>query len=438
MSSKSLYNWGMFPKVDAEVTERINYDQLAPIVKDSKKIIARGNGRCYGDSSLQKSVVSTLGMNKILAFDTKQGVVQCEAGLKLGELLTIIVPKGFFLPVTPGTKQVTVGGAVASNVHGKNHHKEGGFSKYICSLELMNAQGELLICSGEENAGLFAATIGGMGRTGIIVSVTFTLKPIETAYIKQQTLKAPNLDTILDYFETYNDYTYSVAWIDTLKKGKGFGRSLLLLGEHATANEIDSKYKSNLLKRHGSKRLNVPFLFPKWILNKYSIRLFNALYYGKQRKPKKTRLVHYNTFFYPLDFLQNWNRMYGKEGFTQYQLVIPFETGRLGLKAILEEVISSGCGSFLAVLKTFRKTEEKVSPLSFPMEGYTLALDFKVSSKTLQLMDRLDKIVLEYNGRLYLSKDARMSREMFEKMYPIRGEHFHEKFQSLQSERLQF
>jgi decaprenylphospho-beta-D-ribofuranose 2-oxidase len=433
MHKKNIQNWGNFPKVDSEVLETSSYSEIKDLINNKNKFIARGNGRCYGDSSLQRTIVSTLSLNKLLSFDTKNGILKVESGVLLSEILEVIVPQGFFLPVTPGTKWITIGGAVASNIHGKNHHKEGSISNYIESFEIITDSGDLKNCSKVENVTLFYQSLGGMGLTGIITTVTIKLKSIETSFIKQTSIKAKNLDEIINFFEEYNHYTYSVAWIDCLKKGKNLGRSILMLGEHATKNDLNRK-QINFLAPHSKKQIKIPFYFPNYTLNKFTVSLFNELFYYKQLVKEKQSIVHYNKFFYPLDMLNNWNRIYGKNGFTQYQFVIPFEKGREGLTKIMKVIAESGCGSFLAVLKTFGKKDDFTSPLSFPKEGYTLALDFKISSKVFSLLDRLDKLVLEYNGRLYLTKDVRMSKEMFEKTYNYTR--YSNKFISLQFERL--
>ncbi|HEY0262006.1 MAG TPA: FAD-binding oxidoreductase [Chitinophagales bacterium] len=429
---EKVSNWGLSPLIEADVIELQNYEDAARKIASEKKLIARGNGRCYGDSSLQKTIVSTLRFNKIIAFDAEQGIMKCESGVLLSEVLKVAVPKGFFLPVTPGTKFITIGGAVASNIHGK--HKSSTFSQYVESFELINEYGKILFCSNETNAEIFRNTMGGMGLTGVIATVTFRLKKIETSFINQKALKAENLDELLDYFDKYKDYTYSVAWIDCGTQGKAMGRSVLTVGEFATLSELNEKQKKNPLETHSEKLINVPFMFPNFTLNKFTIQAFNFLYFHKQLKKEIDNIIHYNTFFYPLDILDNWNRIYGKNGFTQYQFVIPFERGKEGLKKIMQRITQSGNGSFLAVLKTFGEAEILASPISFPMAGYTLALDFKITPNAMKLLDELDKLVLEYGGRLYLTKDSRMSKEMFEKTY-TKFTHS-EKFSSLQSERL--
>jgi len=434
MPNKFIQNWGNFPKIKSEVLESSNYSEIKDLINKRSKLIARGNGRCYGDSSLQSTIISTLKLNKFLLFDKEKGILKIESGVLLSEILEVIIPFGFFLPVTPGTKWITIGGAVASNIHGKNHHKEGAISNFIESFELITDESNVINCSRIENTEIFINTIGGMGLTGIITTVTIQLKRIETAYINQKTVKAKCLSEVLDYFEQYNHYTYSVAWIDCLKKGSNMGRSILMLGEHAQKQDLTQKNKKHFTL-HSDKQINIPIYLPNFTLNRFTIGLFNELYYNKQIQKEKDTIVHYDKFFYPLDMLNNWNRIYGKNGFTQYQFVIPFERGRECLDKIMKEITESGCGSFLAVLKTFGKKDDFSSSLSFPNEGYTLALDFKISTKVFSLLDRLDKIVLEYNGKLYLTKDVRMSPEMFQKTYP---NHFEasKKFISLQTERL--
>lgn len=434
-NKKTIQNWGNYPKIDSEVLETSSYSKVKDLINNESTLIARGNGRCYGDSSLQRVVVSTLKLNKFLLFDKEKGILKVEAGVLLSEILEVIVPNGFFLPVTPGTKWITIGGAVASNIHGKNHHKEGAISNFIESLELITEYGNIFNCSKNYNSEIFINTIGGMGLTGIITTVTIQLKRIETSYIKQKTIKVKNLTEVFDYFERYNHYTYSVAWIDCLKKGNRMGRSILMLGEHAKINDLPKKQKEHLTLLHPVKQINIPFYLPNFTLNRFTIGFFNELYYNKQFAREKNSIVHYDAFFYPLDMLNNWNRIYGNNGFTQYQFVIPFDRGREGLTKIMQEITESGCGSFLAVLKTFGEKDDFSSSLSFPEEGYTLALDFKLTPKVFSLLDRLDKILLEYKGKLYLTKDVRMSSEMFQKTYPNYFKTSN-KFISLQIERL--
>lgn len=411
---KKITSWGKYPLIDADINAPSTSEELA---NEMQSGIARGLGRSYGDSALSENIVVSEQLNHFISFDEETGTLCCEAGVSLDEILINFVPKGWFLSVTPGTKFVTVGGAIASDVHGKNHHLEGSFSDHVTSLTLITNE-KKITCSREDNPDLFHATCGGMGLTGIITEATFKLKPITSAYINQKVVKAKNLDTALLLFEHYKDVTYSVAWIDCLSTGANLGRSLLMLGEHADTGDL-STHKDGLL--------NMPCDMPSFLLNKYTIQTFNSAYYNKQLKEEVNNTVHYDPFFYPLDGINNWNRMYGGNGFTQYQFVIPKEAGKEGLTEILEAIAESKQGSFLAVLKVFG--EGNKNHLSFPMEGYTLALDFKLNDKLFALLDRLDIIVRKYEGRLYLSKDVRMSEKMFKTGYPQ-----WEEFQALRKE----
>ncbi len=411
---KQIANWGNYPVMESDERTFSFDSQLQSLVKESSSFIPRGNGRCYGDGSLGTTTISTLKYDKILSFDTFKGIFECESGITLDHVLEVTVPKGWFLPVTPGTKFITVGGAVASDVHGKNHHIDGAFSQHVLEMDLVLGSGETITCSSIKNPDLFRATCGGMGLTGVITRVRFDLKKIETAYIKQKQIKAENLEEIIRLFDEYKDYTYSVAWIDCLKKGAHFGRSILILGEHAKLNELSEKQKKAPLTVSKKKQIPFPVNLPSWVLNSFTVKAFNFLYYGKNFKRLIDNVVPYEPFFYPLDAIANWNRGYGKKGFVQYQFVLPLQA-KEGLVEILHKISAEGLGSFLAVLKVFGKQE---SLISFPMEGYTLALDFPVRKGLFKFLDELDKIVLKYGGRLYMSKDARMKPDILEAGYP--------------------
>jgi FAD/FMN-containing dehydrogenase len=411
---KRIANWGNFPVVESDEQSFVFEKELQDLLAQKKHWIARGNGRCYGDASLAANTVSTLKFDKALSFDTTNGLFECQSGMLLSEILKVIVPKGWFLPVTPGTKLITVGGAVGSDVHGKNHHVDGSFSNHIVDMDIMLANGESITCSPTINKDLFEATYGGMGLTGIITRVKFKLKKIESSYIKQKQVKAENLEELIQLFENYKHYTYSVAWIDCLKKGKHFGRSILILGEHALQQELNEQQQKNPLELPKDKQINFPINLPSWVLNSLTVKMFNFLYYGKNFKKEINNIVSYEPFFYPLDAILNWNRGYGKKGFIQYQFVLPLEA-KEGLISILHKISDAGLGSFLAVLKVFGKQE---SLISFPKEGYTLALDFPVRKGLFEFCDELDKIVLQYGGRLYMSKDARMKPAVLTAGYP--------------------
>jgi len=402
---QKVTNWGNYPIVEKEIKAEDALSKIKDFVKNRNEIIARGNGRCYGDAALAEHIFSTKRLNKFISFDRLNGVLECEAGVLLSEVLEVIVPQGYFLTVTPGTKFVSVGGAIAADVHGKNHHVEGCFSDSLISFQLLDENQNIINCSREENPDKFWATVGGMGLTGIILTAKFKLKNIESAYIRQESIKAENLDEIFQLFEESENWTYNVAWIDCLQKGKKIGRSILMRGEHAFKDEIPNQLKKNPFKLKYKLQPNVPFYFPGFILNSWTVKLFNLLYFNKQRKKVLKNFIDYETFFYPLDAIDNWNKIYGKGGFIQYQMVIPKEKGKEGMKKILETIAHSGNGSFLAVLKLFGKNNPEAYN-SFPMEGYTLALDFKVNKKLKSLVEKLDHIVEEYGGRIYLAKDS--------------------------------
>ena len=435
-------NWGNYPEVAAKLYTFTEVEEARALLSHINRAISRGNGRCYGDSALAENIISTLRYNKFLAFDPQNGLLCCQAGVTLSDILEVIVPRGWFLPVTPGTKLITIGGAIASDVHGKNQHKDGTFCEYVVQLELMLANGELVTCSRNENTELFFSTCGGMGLSGLILNVMIRLKPIETAYIRQETIRARSLDHLMDLFEASAGWTHSMAWIDCLTQGQDMGRGILMRGEHARLGELTTaaqRQRPLIIKPR--RKLNVPFALPNFTLNRFTVRAFNYLYYHHHPDRPVTRLVDYDVFFYPLDAIANWNRIYGKRGFTQYQFILPRSAGRAGLANLLRTIAGSGAGSFLAVLKLYGP---QYGYLPFAMEGYSLALDFPITSGLFDLLNELDKMVLAYGGRLYLTKDARMSREMFLAGYP-QAELFIEKvsqfnpdakFRSLQSNRL--
>ncbi|MCE7530166.1 FAD-binding oxidoreductase [Polynucleobacter sp. IMCC 29146] len=428
-----ISGWGRYPKIDAEVILTRDLAQASELVKSDGLLIPRGLGRAYGDSSLASRVLETTNLQFFHSFDSVSGVLSCDAGVSLFEILKVFVPKGWFIPVSPGTRFVTVGGAIASDVHGKNHHLDGTFGQHVISLQLLLGNGEIVQVSPTENTALFHATCGGMGLTGTILSASFRLIPIKSSEIIETTIKAANLDAVLDGFEQFGASTYTVAWIDCLAQGENLGRSLLMVGEHGEDGPLTVADKNPL---------TMPVDAPSSLLNPFSIKAFNALYYAKAQNGVSTRRRSFESYFYPLDQILQWNKLYGKAGFMQYQFVIPTSAGREGLRQILKTIAASGQGSFLAVLKTFGK--KNANYLSFPIEGYTLALDFKVTEPIFALMDQLDHLVLQYGGRLYLAKDARMSETTFKTSYPnwqdfeaVR-EHYHAigKFASLQSKRL--
>jgi decaprenylphospho-beta-D-ribofuranose 2-oxidase len=437
---KQIANWGNYPVIESNEEFFAFPEQLQELLAREETFIPRGNGRCYGDASLADTTISTLKFDKILSFDVSAGVFESQSGLTLDQILEVIVPAGWFLPVTPGTKFITVGGAVASDVHGKNHHVDGSFSNHILEMDIVLASKETLTCSPEINPDLFEATCGGMGLTGVIIRVKFRLKKIETSFIRQKQVKAANLEELIGLFDEFSDYTYSVAWIDCLKKGPQFGRGILLLGEHAGVKDLNENQKRNPLRLAGKKQINFPFNLPSWVLNPFTAKAFNFLFYSKNFRKEINNVIGYEPFFYPLDAILHWNRCYGKKGFVQYQFVVPLEA-KDGLIEIMNRISHKGLGSFLAILKVFGKQE---SIISFPREGYTLALDFPVRDGLLEFLDELDQIVLQYGGRLYMSKDARMKPDVLRHGYPglnkfkdiVRKYNPDGKIHSIQSDRL--
>jgi len=428
-----IHGWGRYPRLEADIAFPQSTAQCAKEVAVVAPLIPRGLGRSYGDSSLSERILCTRYLDHFQSFDEVTGLLTCSAGVSLDDILQVFVPRGWFLPVTPGTRFVTIGGAIASDVHGKNHHVDGSFGDHVTGMELLLGNGERVHVSPTDKPDLFHATCGGMGLTGVILSATLRLKPIRSSAMDETTIKLPDLDAVLAAFEGNVATTYSVAWIDCLARGKHLGRSLLMLGEHADGGPLVVQAR---------KPLPVPIDMPARLLNHSTVQAFNTLYYWKAKKGSHTRRIPFEPFFYPLDAVADWNRLYGKPGFVQYQFVLPKTAGVAGLRKVLERIAASGRGSFLAVLKVFGQGNDNL--LSFPTEGYTLALDFKAEPAVFQLLDELDRLILDHGGRLYLTKDARMSEATFKAGYPrwqafeeIRGRyHAIGKFASNQSRRL--
>jgi len=429
----SLMSWGVYPKIKNTVFKFNEQKTLRKIINEHDKLIPYGNGRSYGDSALSSKIIHARPKDYFIDFNEETGLLHVQTGVLLSEILESFVPRGWFLKVTPGTKLITVGGAIASDIHGKNHHVEGCFSECIKEFNIMLADGEVATCSKEATPELFKATCGGQGLTGIILDAKIYLKKINSQYIDQTTIKTKNLKETFEAFEEYQDKPYSVAWIDCLAKGNKIGKCLLMIGDFRDDGKLDYKVK---------KQKSILFTFPSFVLNNWSVRVFNWLYYGKFKQRISKQVVDIDTFFYPLDAIGRWNRIYGKSGFTQYQFILPKESSYKGLEEILTAISKSGKGSFLAVLKLYGKANDNY--LSFPMEGYSLALDFKIEKGLFDLLDKLDEIVVKYKGRIYLAKDVCVSKEIFEKGYPqietfrrYRKENkMDSKFQSLQSKRV--
>jgi FAD/FMN-containing dehydrogenase len=387
--------------------------QQGDLPRTTKSLLPYGLGRSYGDSCLNDGgvLIHTSSLDRLIAFNTETGVLRCEAGVTLADILQFSVPHGWFLPVTPGTKFVTVGGAVANDVHGKNHYRDGSFGRHVKTFELLRSDGSRRICSPVENPDFYRATIGGLGLTGFITWVEMQLLRVQSAFVNDDSFQCQNLDHCLQLFEqSQNSHQYRVAWIDCLAQGESLGRGIFSRANHCENTSLPTMHQPK-------RKLSVPVTFPPRVLNKFTVTAFNALYFRKLGQPKKSVRLDYDAFFYPLDNIHHWNRIYGPRGFLQYQCVVTKEP-RAALRALLARIVRSGQASFLSVLKEFG---DLASPgmLSFPRKGFTLALDFpNLGRQTLDLMSELDAIVREAEGALYSAKDARMSPDMFRSGYP--------------------
>lgn len=412
LANRVLSGWGNTSPANCQVARPEKEAALQQLILASAPStwICRGLGRSYGDPAVnpEGGTLSLQRLNRMLSWDPATGVLECEGGVVLGDIVDTFLPRGWFLPVTPGTQFVTIGGAIANDVHGKNHHRDGSFGNWVQSLRLMIASGEIIECSPHQHPELFWATVGGVGLTGIILSATIKLQAVSSPFVQVDTTRTDNIKQTMDLMlSTDDNYQYSVAWIDCLAKGDSLGRCVLMQGSHAEGTPEDFQAASG-------RKLNVPFNFPSWVLNSYTTRAFNALYYRMHPSSKADR-VHYQPYFYPLDAVTNWNRIYGKRGFFQYQVSFPLDRSE-HMIALLERIQESGQGSFLAVLKLFGNANEGL--LSYPSRGFTLALDFAASAETQALFKEWDQWVLEAGGRLYLAKDATTSPEAIQQMYP--------------------
>ncbi|ETX10988.1 oxidoreductase [Roseivivax halodurans JCM 10272] len=405
-------------------------------------MIARGNGRAYGDSAMgAAATIDMRRLNRMLAFDPATGQLVAEAGVILGDVITAFLPRGWFPYVTPGTKFVSLGGAIAADVHGKNHHVDGSFGAFVDWIDVVGADGEVTRASRSSNSELFGWTIGGMGLTGVILRAAIRLRPVESAWIRQETIPAPHLAAAMEAFEAADAATYSVAWIDCLASGGSLGRSLIMFGEHAETGEVPSAFRKHPFATPKRRAKTVPVNLPGAALNTWTVKAFNALYWRKGLSSPRKSLVDWDRYFYPLDAILGWNRIYGRRGFLQFQCALPPKSSEAGLRALLGATAAAGQGSFLAVLKRFGIQESR---FSFPMEGYTLALDFPATAKTLALLDRLDAIAVDHGARFYLAKDARLAATTLHRSDPRadilrdmrREAGLDQAFASAQSERL--
>jgi FAD/FMN-containing dehydrogenase len=406
-------SWGRYPTYGAKILP-LHWQSDFPAVTEGlhNGALPVGMGRSYGDVCLLKdgNLLLTTGMDRLIDFDPETGLLTAEAGVTLAQILDFAVPHGFFLPVSPGTKYVTMGGAIANDIHGKNHHVAGTFGCHITQFELARSDGSRMHCSPTKNPGLFAATIGGLGLTGVITWATLRLRPIVSRMIDYEGIQFHGIDEFLDLTNQSKDVEYTVSWIDCASNGRNFARGVFMQGDHSKRRDS--------LKLSRKPKLVFPFDAPSFALNHLSVGLFNTLYFHKQIHKRVVSLQDYEPFFYPLDKVLHWNRMYGKRGLLQFQSVIPWEHAKEGTAAILHEIAKSGLASFLAVLKVFGDVPSP-GMMSFPKPGITLALDFPIKpNRSFPLFARLAEMTLEFGGRLYPAKDAAMTASQFQAFYP--------------------
>ncbi len=412
----TLAGWGANLRAECFLNKPQFCSEVA-LCLDRKGTISRGLGRSYGDCAINVDgqVIETTGMNRLLGFDERAGVLTCEAGTSLESIIETFAPRGWFPMITPGTKFVTVAGCIANDVHGKAHHAQGCFSNCVDFITVLLANGEIVTASRNEHADLFWATFGGMGLLGVILTATIRLRRIETTYFHQKSIKANDLESMMAALDEHDHtFPYSVATLDVLATGARLGRGVLTVGDHAKFSDLPPRLATNPLKVSGPPKVTVPFELPDITLNPLSIRVVNAVI--QRIQASAAPLGHYEAFFYPLDKIAEWNRGYGRRGFTQYQFVIPFDNGLVEMRKILIAILSSGELPFLNVLKRLGK--ESGGVLSFPREGYTFAIDFPIRENTPALLKRLDAMVIDAGGRIYLGKDSYTDSATFRTMYP--------------------
>jgi FAD/FMN-containing dehydrogenase len=413
MPSRVVSSWGNVIRGEHALFRLKSRRDRFPDIAPTSSVLPFGNGRSYGDSCLNLGggLLQTRSLDRFIGFDRESGVLACEPGVLLADILQLAVPAGWFLPVVPGTQYVTVGGAIANNVHGKNHHAAGTFGRHVRRFELLRSTGERLVCSPDQNPAWFSATVGGLGLTGVITSAELQLRRITSPWMDVESIRFANLDEFFRLSEESDrDFEYTVSWIDCLARGRSLGRGLLQRANHAQQDPRAAEPRA--------ARLAVPFMPPVSLVNPVSLRLFNTFHYHRQRSQVARSAEYYQSFFFPLDGIQNWNRLYGPRGFYQYQCVVPTVWARKSTGALLEAIAGSGLGSFLAVLKRCGSLDSP-GMLSFPLPGVTLALDFPNTGAPLgRLFDHLDQIVSAAGGRLYPAKDGRMPRALFQSGYP--------------------
>lgn len=410
----AVTSWGRLGCWEHDVRTLYDKHQVPAQLKNDGQGLAYGMGRSYGDVCLNPNGLlwKTTGLDRFISFDEITGLLTCESGVLLGDIQRLFIPRGWIIPVTPGTQMVTVGGAIANDVHGKNHYLAGSFGNHIQRIKLARTDGSIIECGPNLLPEWFAATVGGIGLTGVILEADIQLAPVTGPWLTTETVAYEGINEFFQLaHESETNWMYTVSWIDCLAKGSMRG-----LFMRATPCDHDEN------RAYQERKWTMPFVPPISLVNSLSLRVFNSLYFNSKKNQKKAQKVYYEPFFYPLDRVNNWNKIYGPNGFFQYQTVIPLEHGRDGIEAMLQEISRSKQGSFLTVLKTFGP-KKSLGMLSFPMLGVTLALDFpNRGTRTHKLFDRLDAIVRATGGRNYLAKDARMPKDLFESGYP----RFHE------------
>lgn len=414
----TLTGWGRTAPSSARL-ESVDAAAVTAVVRSAgaRGVIARGLGRSYGDAAQNAGgTVVRLDANGPITLDEGAQICTVPAGVSLDAVMRHLVPRGFFVPVTPGTRQVTIGGAVAADIHGKNHHREGSFGDHVRSIDLVDGRGDVRVLDPDGTPDEFWATVGGMGLTGVITAATFAVKPIETSLMRVDTVRASNLDELLRVMaETDDDYTYSVAWIDLLSSGSSLGRGVLTRGEHAPYFDLRDRMRDSARVFDPSALVTAPSVVPNGLINKASIRAFNELWFRRAPRSRTGELQTMSAFFHPLDGVRQWNHLYGSNGLVQYQFVVPFGAED-ALRETIGRISSAGLASFLAVLKRFGPGNP--GPLSFPTPGWTLALDLPASTRLVSLLDHLDLVVTAAGGRIYLAKDSRARPETVAAMYP--------------------
>lgn len=406
----AVSSWGRLGSWEHEVRDLSDRYQIIHQLKSNRSGIAYGMGRSYGDVCLNPDGVlwSTTGLDRFISFDESRGRLVCEAGMLLRDIHQLTIPRGWMLPVTPGTQMVTVGGAIANDVHGKNHHVFGSFGDHIQWMKLARTDGSTIACGPHLLPEWFSATVGGLGLTGVISEAEIQLRRVAGPWLDTETVPYANLDEFFHLADNSEvDWEHTVSWIDCISGGGG--RGIFMRG-----NPTDLGHRPDPQTR----TMTMPFVPPISLVNRLSLRPFNMAYFNFKKWQAGRSISHYEPFFYPLDHLLEWNRMYGPKGFFQYQNVVPRGVGRDAVQAMLREIARSGDGSFLAVLKTFGN-RPSVGMMSFPQPGVTLALDFpNKGGRTIKVFERLDAIVREAGGRIYPAKDACMPRDLFESGYP--------------------